>query len=167
VVPHKNSNANSTRFSTGPSAYLYDILSPLFEKTYAVEASKNFKSFFDATPPVDASVTPAPTPLPKTDNKINIDQLTGGFVANKWKPKDLTPADYIYTYTKLDHENAFTFREFVFFEIEFVCKRVEDAECINCFEDTRKAIKEFFEYADCADKGKINAEALFKAVLNL
>ena len=107
MVPHKNSNANSTRypvntrFSTGPSAYLYDILSPLFEKTFAVEASKNFKSFFDAKAPVDPKVTPPVTPLAPTDNKINIDQLTGGFEANKWKPKDMTPADYIYTYTKL------------------------------------------------------------------
>jgi len=63
-----------------------------------------------------------------------------------------------------DKGMGLTFREFVFFEIDFISKRVEDEECIHCFNEIRKKIKEFFDYADCADKGEINSEMLFKAV---
>ena len=36
--------------------------------------------------------------------------------------------------------------------------------CQKFFVETRKKIKEFFDYADCADKDKLNAETLFKSV---
>jgi len=48
VVPHKNLHANHTRFSTGPASYLFDILSPLFEKSFATEAANDFKEFSEA-----------------------------------------------------------------------------------------------------------------------
>lgn len=79
----------------------------------------------------------------------------------------MDPADYIKTYTYGEETNAFTFREFVYFDIEFNSKRIEDEECKNCLLETRKLLKEFFEYADCADKGQINSEMLFKATKNL
>ena len=62
---------------------------------------------------------------------------------------------------------AFTFREFVYFDIEFTSKRVEDEDCEHCFVETRKKIKEFFDYADCSNVGKITAEQLFLAVIFL
>ena len=58
-------------------------------------------------------------------------------------------------------------REFLFFEIEFFSKRVLDQDCQNCLKDTRKKIKEFFDYADCSGKSLINSENLFKAVIFL
>lgn len=70
-----------------------------------------------------------------------------------------------YTVLYLEETNAFTFREFVYFDIEFTSKRIEDDECKNCLAATRKLIREFFEYADCADQGQINSEMLFKAVI--
>ena len=51
VVPHKNLHANHTRynkyyrFSTGPASYLFDILSPIFEKSFATEAANDFTAF--------------------------------------------------------------------------------------------------------------------------
>jgi len=41
----------------------------------------------------------------------------------------MTAEDYLFSYTKGDKPKPFTFREFVFFEIEFISKRVEDEEC--------------------------------------
>ena len=50
-------------------------------------------------------------------------------------------------------------RKFFFcFEIEFFSKRVDDVECENCLLETRKKIKEFFDYADCSGKDEVTAE---------
>jgi len=76
----------------------------------------------------------------------------------------MTAEDYLFTYTKggkyiiIDKPKPFNFREFVFFEIEFFSKRVDDVECENCLLETRKKIKEFFDYADCSGKDEVTAE---------
>lgn len=49
-------------------------------------------------------------------------------------------------------------REFLFMEIEFVSKRVGNDDCKNCLVETRKGIKELFEYADCSQSGAVTAE---------
>jgi hypothetical protein len=63
-----------------------------------------------------------------------------------------------YIFLIIDKPKPFNFREFVFFEIEFFSKRVDDVECENCLLETRKKIKEFFDYADCSGKDEVTAE---------
>jgi len=36
--------------------------------------------------------------------------------------------------------------------------------CINCFENTKRSIQEFFDFIDCNDDGLINAENIYDAM---
>ena len=147
-------------------------MSPLFEKAFGKEAAEDFKAFSEAPiKPTPAGETPEEQI--KTAGKISETDLENGFAAYNWRPKDLEPEDYIFQYTGYgrdiieDKGLGLTFREFVFFEIDFISKRVEDEECTHCFNEIRKKIREFFDYADCADKGFITSEMLFKAVIQI
>lgn len=68
----------------------------------------------------------------------------------KWKPNEFKPIDYMTIYTKEYKRQKMYLREFMFMEIEFVSKRVNDEECTNCLTKTRKLAKELFDYADCS-----------------
>jgi len=61
-------------------------------------------------------------------------------------------------YTKEYKRQKMYLREFLFMEIEFVSKRVGNDDCKNCLVETRKGIKELFEYADCSQSGAVTAE---------
>ena len=50
----------------------------------------------------------------------------------------------------LDKRQKMYVREFMFMEVTQVSKRVGDDGCKNCLVETRKKIKEFFDYADCS-----------------
>ena len=43
-------------------------------------------------------------------------------------------------------------------EIEFVSKRVGMDDCEACLKETRKTIKELFDFADCSTSGSVTAE---------
>jgi len=68
----------------------------------------------------------------------------------KWKTQDFVPADYMTIYTKEYKRDKMYAREFMFMEVTQVAKRVGDEDCKNCLVETRKKIKEFFDYADCS-----------------
>jgi len=53
-------------------------------------------------------------------------------------------------YTKAYKSPKMYVREFMFMEVTQVSKRVGDEDCKNCLVETRKKIKEFFDYADCS-----------------
>jgi len=45
LSPLKIPYVNETRFSDGKAAFFFDIISPLFEKSFGTEAAKDFKAF--------------------------------------------------------------------------------------------------------------------------
>jgi len=126
IAPIKNLFANTTRFSNGPAAYFFDIISPLMEKQFAKEAGEDFKAFGEAPekPAPEDQKEEDKTEQVKVEGKISVTDIENSFAAYNWKPQFMTPEDYIYTYTTEANTDAFTFREFVYFDIEFTSKRV-------------------------------------------
>jgi len=61
-------------------------------------------------------------------------------------------------YTKEYNQQKMYLREFMFMEVEFVSKRVGMDDCTACLVNTRKIIKELFDFADCSSSGSVSAE---------
>jgi hypothetical protein len=70
--------ANLTRFADGDAAYFYDVVSPLFEKSYAEESAEDFGKFSSVAddtvkkvdcPAPDAAKEPEPLKDGATDEE--------------------------------------------------------------------------------------------------
>lgn len=81
----KNLFANTTRFSNGPAAYFYDIISPLMEKEFASEAAADFKAFGEApiAPPKEGE---EPSEQIKVEGKVSVSDIENSFAAYNWRP---------------------------------------------------------------------------------
>jgi len=105
-TPYKNLWVNITRFNSGPATFFFDLVDVQFLNTFVTDAKADWEAFSGTSELLNTYVSE--------------EQLTDGFKANKWQVKNgVTTKDYIKIYTQLETDEAMTFKDFLFFDIEF------------------------------------------------